>query len=89
MPRRYVLFAQLPYAYTVMRPLQDEIRRRDDQCAWYLDNGCADLLRPDEERLLTVADVKAYQPLAVFTPGNCHRASHDAPCAADGRCAPT
>lgn len=70
MPRRYVLFAQLPYAYTVMRPLQDEIRRRGDRCAWYLDDGCTDLLRSDEERLLTVADVKDYQPLAVFTPGN-------------------
>ncbi len=90
MSRRYLLFAQLPYAYTVMRPLQDEIRRRGDLCAWYLDDGCADLLRPDEERLLTVADVKDYQPLPPEgRPPQCstHRRSRAA-CRRRGLCCP-
>lgn len=70
MSRRYLLFAQLPYAYTIMRPLQDEIRRRGHDCAWFLDEGCADMLRPDERRLCSVDEVRAYEPYAVFTPGN-------------------
>ncbi len=70
MPKRYLLFAQLPYAYTIMRPLQAEILRRGDECAWYLDEGCADLLTPSERRLHTIDEVLAYDPLAVFTPGN-------------------
>lgn len=70
MPKRYLLFASLTYAYPILRPLQDEIRRRGDEVAWFLEPSCPDKLFPDERRLHTIDEVKQYDPLAVFAPGN-------------------
>lgn len=70
MPKRYLFFASLTYAYSILRPLQEEIRRRGDEAAWYLEPSCPDRLLPGERRLRTFAEVKAYNPLAVFAPGN-------------------
>ncbi len=68
--KNYLLFVTLPYAYSIMRPLQDEIRRRGDRAAWFIEEGCPDGLLPDEERLHTIREVTDYAPIAVFTPGN-------------------
>ena len=54
MSKRYVLFAALPYAYSILRPIQSEIKKRGGEVAWYLEAECEDLLRPDEKRLATV-----------------------------------
>lgn len=70
MAKRYLFFASLTYAYSILRPLQKEIRRRGDECAWYLEPSCPDQLQPGERRLRTIDEVKAYDPLAVFAPGN-------------------
>lgn len=69
-PRRYLLYASLSYAYAILRPLQEEIRRRGDEAAWFLEDSCADLLRPDEQRLHTIHDAIRWNPVAVFAPGN-------------------
>jgi CDP-glycerol glycerophosphotransferase (TagB/SpsB family) len=55
-----------------MRPLQEAIWRRGDDCAWFFDQFGAgeQYLRSDEKHLKSVAEVQAYQPLAVFVPGN-------------------
>ncbi len=70
MPSHYVFFCSYSYSYSILRPLQDEIRRRGDAVAWYLEPTCDDMLRPDEQRLLTVDDVRRYRPKAVITAGN-------------------
>ena len=70
MSKRYVLFASLPYAYPILRPLQDEILRRGDEVAWYLERGCEDLLSPHESRLKSFQDVFNYKPIAIFAAGN-------------------
>ena len=70
MPKHYLLFASLAYAYTIMRPLQAEIRRRGDVAAWYLEDACPDLLADDELRLRTFDEVRRFAPIAVFAPGN-------------------
>lgn len=64
------MFASLSYAYSILRPIQDEIRRRGDDVAWYLQGVCPDYLRPDEKRLNTIQEVLDYDPIAVFAPGN-------------------
>lgn len=70
MSKRYVLFASLPYAYSILRPLQDEIRKRGDDVAWYLESGCENLLTEDEKSLSSINEVEQYDPLAVFACGN-------------------
>jgi|TARA_B100002049_G_scaffold195155_1_gene152598 CDP-glycerol glycerophosphotransferase (TagB/SpsB family) len=70
MSKRYVLFAALPYAYSILRPIQSEINKRGGEVAWYLEPECEDLLRPDEKRLATIEELVAYNPDATLTPGN-------------------
>lgn len=70
MPKRYLLFASLSYAYSILRPLEKEILRRGDEAAWYLEQECEDMLEDGERRLTTFKEVKDYNPLAVFAPGN-------------------
>ncbi|MDX1455119.1 MAG: CDP-glycerol glycerophosphotransferase family protein [Gammaproteobacteria bacterium] len=70
MSRRFLLFGTLPYAYEILRPLQAAARERGDEVAWYLEPGAGKFLLPGEQRLDTVHDVVAWQPDAVFVPGN-------------------
>ena len=68
--RHYLLFASHSYAFSILRPLQDEIRRRGDQAAWWLEYSCPNLLTEDEMRLTNLKQVKEYNPIAVIAPGN-------------------
>lgn len=70
MSKRYVLFAVLPYAFSILRPLQEEIKQRGGEVRWYLTPECEDLLHADEQRLATVEEVIAFNPDATITPGN-------------------
>lgn len=70
MPSRYVFFCTLSYSYSILRPLQREIRRRGDDVAWFLESTCEDMLRGDERRLHTIDDVMRYRPKAVITAGD-------------------
>ena len=66
--KKYLLFVTLPYAYSILRPLEDEIRRRGDEAAWFVEPDCPVALRDDEIRLRTVRDVIDYDPIAVLLP---------------------
>lgn len=68
--KHYLLFASHSYAYSILRPLEEEILRRGDKAAWWLENSCPDLLREDEIRLTTLQAVKQFNPIAVIAPGN-------------------
>jgi CDP-glycerol glycerophosphotransferase (TagB/SpsB family) len=67
---RYLLYASQVYALAVLRPLEQVIRRRGGRAAWFFDGPGARYLRPDESRLRTVAEVREFDPVAVFVPGN-------------------
>lgn len=67
--KRYLLFAPLTYCYPILRPVQEEIRRRGDEAAWYIGNG-PDMLRPDEKKLNSVEEAIAYNPVASLTAAN-------------------
>lgn len=68
--RKYLLFVTLPYAYSIMRPLEAEIRRRGGLVAWFIETGCPVALEKDEVQLKTVREVIDFNPIAVFAPGN-------------------
>ncbi|MGL5905888.1 MAG: CDP-glycerol--glycerophosphate glycerophosphotransferase, partial [Shewanella sp.] len=60
------------YSYAILRPLQQVIRDRGDEVCWFLEGKEVDpqFLKADEQRLPTIDAVKAWNPDAVFVPGN-------------------
>lgn len=71
MSKKYLFYIAQNYSFAMLRPLQAEIRRRGGQVKWFLEPIVnADYLTADEEQLTTVAAMQAYDPFAVFIPGN-------------------
>ncbi len=67
--KRYLLYGSERYALAILRPLQDAIRRRGGEAAWFFDGPGAEDLLPGE-RLLDVAGVRSWRPIAVVTSSN-------------------
>src|SRR5690606_37172637 len=66
---RFLMYGSERYALAILRPVQEAIRARGGQTAWFFDGpGAADLVKG--ERLLDVAGVRDWNPQAVLTPGN-------------------
>jgi CDP-glycerol glycerophosphotransferase (TagB/SpsB family) len=70
MNKRYLFFVSLTYSYSILRPIQEEIRRRGGEAAWFIEEPCENKLEPGEKHLATIEDVMAYDPIAVIAPGN-------------------
>lgn len=71
MGKRYLFFCSHGYAIPILRPLEDEILRRGDEVAWYLEKSCPDTqLTKEDRQLKTLREVKKWNPLAVFAPGD-------------------
>lgn len=67
--KHYLLYGSERYALAILRPLQDAIRARGGEVAWFFDGPGAEDLGADE-RLLTVREVRQWNPLAVITSSN-------------------
>lgn len=68
---RYLFFVSELYAFAILRPLQAAIRARGGEVAWFFEHErTARFLRDGEVRLSTVRQVREWQPIAVFVPGN-------------------
>ncbi|WEN15740.1 CDP-glycerol glycerophosphotransferase family protein [Rhodanobacter sp. AS-Z3] len=69
-PRHYLFFVEQSYAFEILRPLQQAARARGAEVAWFLNGLSVDSLQQDERQLRSVGEVQAFQPDAVFAPGN-------------------
>lgn len=69
---RHLFYASQLYSLSILRPLQDAARQRGDVCAWFFDPNLKgrEYLDVGEKLLPTVEDVLAWQPEAVYVPGN-------------------
>lgn len=68
--RRFLFFVNAEYCYAIMRPLQKVIRARGDEAAWFV-FGCSSAPLKNDELLFTdVSDAAAWNPHAVFSPGD-------------------
>jgi len=68
--KKYLFFISQPYAFAILRPLQEEIKKRGDDVAWYFDGPGAKYLREDEKQIHSIEEVIKYNPRAVFTSSN-------------------
>jgi CDP-glycerol glycerophosphotransferase (TagB/SpsB family) len=68
--KRYLLYGSERYALAILRPLQDAIRARGCQAAWFFDGPGAAELRADETLLTNTTAVRRYDPIAVLTSSN-------------------
>lgn len=70
MAKHYLFYGDERYTLAIMRPIEEVIRARGDKAAWFFAGPGAEDLKSDDVILKTVADVKAWNPIAVITPNN-------------------
>ena len=72
MAKHYLFYISENYSFQILRPLQDEIHRRGDTVAWFVEGNNVNkaYFQPQETQLPNVQAVIDYQPVAVFVPGN-------------------
>jgi len=70
--KRYLFFISQDYSFPVLRPLQDAILSRGDSVKWFMYGKeiHREYLLESEAKLETIEELIAYQPDAVFVPGN-------------------
>lgn len=68
--KHYLLFANQLYSYAILRPLQEAIRARGDDVAWFIQDIPNMLTALDAPILENVKAVQEYNPIAVFVPTN-------------------
>jgi CDP-glycerol glycerophosphotransferase (TagB/SpsB family) len=70
--KHYLFYIAHNYSFEILRPLQQEIRLRGDNVAWFVegDEINSEYFQQDEKILNTVEQVVKYDPRAVFVPGN-------------------
>lgn len=70
MSHHYLFFCTHGYAIPILRPLEEEIKRRGGDVAWFLEDSCPDnQLSQSDRRLTSRKEVKKWNPIAVFAPG--------------------
>lgn len=70
--KKYLLYAEQNYAYSMLRPLQEEILQRGNEVRWFLAGKQINkkYLLDKEVELNSITEVKKWQPDIVIAPGN-------------------
>ncbi|HWV14901.1 MAG TPA: CDP-glycerol glycerophosphotransferase family protein [Cellvibrio sp.] len=70
MAKHYLFFGSERYTLAIMRPIEAAIKARGDKIAWFFGGPGAEDLQAGDILLKTVAEVYAWNPIAVITPNN-------------------
>ncbi|WP_438865512.1 CDP-glycerol glycerophosphotransferase family protein [Neptunicella sp.] len=70
--KKYLFYISQNYSFQILRPIQDEIIKRGDQVAWFIEGNDVnrDYFRENELLLGSIDEVVRFNPYAVFVPGN-------------------
>jgi CDP-glycerol glycerophosphotransferase (TagB/SpsB family) len=70
--KHYLFYIAHNYDFEILRPLQQEIRRRGDDVAWFVEGNefNPDYFYENERVLDNITQIMDYKPRAVFTPSN-------------------
>lgn len=70
--KRFLFYISQNYSFAILRPLQKAILARGDIVAWFVEGKQVnvDFFDDEEELLLSVSDIFAYSPHAIFYPSN-------------------
>ena len=68
--KHYLLYGSERYALAILRPLQEAIRARGHEVAWFFDGPGGAELQPGETLLPSTDAVRDFAPLAVLTSSN-------------------
>ena len=68
---KFILFCNLPYAFSILKPLEDEIKSRGFEALWYVPSSIVELFPYKKSNYTSkVEDLVSYQSDAIFVPGN-------------------
>lgn len=70
MSKHYLFYGSERYTQAIMRPIDAAIKARGDKVAWFFGGPGAEDLNADDLVLNSVAEAKAWNPIAVITPNN-------------------
>lgn len=68
---KFILFCNLPYSFSILKPLEDEIVKRGFEYIWYMPEKILKQFPYIKSNYTTdIKDLKAYQSDVIFVPGN-------------------
>jgi len=70
MSKNYLFYGSERYTLAIMRPIEEAIKARGDNVAWFFGGPGAEDLKESDLLLTSVDQVKQWNPVAVITPNN-------------------
>jgi len=67
---KFILFCNLPYAFSILKPLADELKKRDFEYIWYIPQEIEGEFEYDEVYTNSIYKLEEYKSDAIFVPGN-------------------
>jgi CDP-glycerol glycerophosphotransferase (TagB/SpsB family) len=68
---RAILFCNLPYAFSILQPLQEELKKREIKYVWYIPKELINLFSHKDEPITSdIKSLKDYNADMIFVPGN-------------------
>jgi len=69
---KFLFYVTLSYSYSILRPIEVELKKRGYTVAWFIRKGteAEKFIQSSDKILHDVVEVKAFNPDAVFVPGN-------------------